>query len=96
MLKITITETPAEQKWVLQGRLTQPWVSELRSHWRKTHRARQGRTCVVDLNDVIGIDQSGESVLLTMMHEGVQFVARGVYTTHLLAALLQQQTEGQH
>jgi ABC-type transporter Mla MlaB component len=93
MLKITITEAPTEQRWVLQGRLTQPWVSELRLHWRKTHRARQGRACVVDLNDVTGIDQSGESVLLTMMREGAQFIASGVFTTHLLAVLAQQKTE---
>jgi ABC-type transporter Mla MlaB component len=94
MLKITITETTAEQRWVLQGRLSQPWVSELRSHWRKTHRARRGRTCVVDLNDVTGIDQSGERVLLTMMRQGAQFIARGVFTAHLLATLAQRHTEG--
>jgi len=98
MLKITITETPTEQRWVLHGRLTHASVSELRTHWRKTHRARQGRTCVVDLNDVTGIDQSGERVLRAMMREGAHFIARGVYTTHLLAAIrssiLRRRNEG--
>ena len=28
MLRITITETLSEQKWTLEGRLVQPWVSE--------------------------------------------------------------------
>ena len=39
MLKITRTETPAEEKWILQGRLVGLWVSELRRIWKKTHRA---------------------------------------------------------
>jgi hypothetical protein len=52
MLKITVTGTPAKQRRVLEGRLTRPWVAALRLHWCQTRRARQGRTCVVDLHDV--------------------------------------------
>ncbi len=40
MLKITITETPTEVRCVLQGRLFGPWVSELRSIWRRVARTR--------------------------------------------------------
>ena len=94
MLKITITETPTEQRWVLEGRLTHPWVAELQAQWRQTHRTRQGRTCVVDLNDVTSIDQSGEGVIRAMLREGAQCLARGVFTKHLLAALAQQHTAG--
>jgi hypothetical protein len=93
MLKITVTETPTEQRWVLEGRLTHPWVATLRLHWRKTRSARQGRTCVVDLDDVTGIDQYGQRVLRTMMREGAQCLARGVFTTYLLAAIAPQQKE---
>jgi ABC-type transporter Mla MlaB component len=93
MLKITVTETPTEQRWVLEGQLTHPWVAALRLHWRKTRSARQGRTCVVDLNDITGIDQHGERVLRTMMREGAQCLARGVFTTYLLAAIAPQQKE---
>jgi hypothetical protein len=59
MLKITITETPTEQRWVLEGRLAQPWVAALRAQWRQTRRGRQRRTCVVDLNDVRSMDHRG-------------------------------------
>ncbi len=38
MLKITRTETSAEEKWTLHGRLVGLWVSELRRCWKKTHR----------------------------------------------------------
>jgi ABC-type transporter Mla MlaB component len=95
MLKITITENPTEQRWVLEGRLTRPWVAVLRLQWRKTRRARQGRTCVVDLNDVTGIDQHGERVLRTMLREGARCLARGVFTTYLLALIAPQPPEGQ-
>ena len=40
MLNIRITETPTEQRWVLEGWLTHSWVFELRPHWRQTHRTR--------------------------------------------------------
>ncbi len=34
MLKITITETLAERRWIVQGRLVAPWVGELRTTWK--------------------------------------------------------------
>src|SRR2546429_4605230 len=51
MLKISFSETPAEERWILHGRLTDPWVHELRTCWRKNHRTHVGRACVVDLNE---------------------------------------------
>jgi len=38
MLKINLRDTPAEERWILHGRLTAPWVRELRGSWRKNHR----------------------------------------------------------
>jgi len=35
VLKITRTETPTEEKWILQGRLVGLWVSELRRNWKR-------------------------------------------------------------
>ena len=84
MLKITRTETPAEEKWILQGRLVGLWVTELRKCWKKTHRTDKNLKCVVDLNDVTFIDEKGERLLRTMSKEGVQFIASGIYTKHLL------------
>ena len=84
MLKISITDTPTEQKWVLQGRLTGPCVSELWENWIQQRDARQGCRRVVDLNDVTFIDQCGEKVLLDMMNDDVRFLASGVDTRQLL------------
>jgi NAD(P)H-dependent flavin oxidoreductase YrpB (nitropropane dioxygenase family) len=38
MLKINFCETPAEERWILHGRLTDPWVHELSACWKKNHR----------------------------------------------------------
>ena len=84
MLKITRTETPAEEKWILQGRLVGLWVSELRRSWKKTHRTDNNLTCVVDLNEVTFIDKKGERLLRAMSKEGAQFLATGIYIKHLL------------
>jgi len=59
MLRITIAETLTEQRWTLEGRLVQPWISELKSNWARTETARRERKCVVDLTAVTFIDKSG-------------------------------------
>jgi anti-anti-sigma regulatory factor len=84
VLRITRTETPAEEKWILQGRLVGLWVSELRKSWKKTHRSASERKCVVDLNEVTFIDKKGERLLRSMSKEGAQFIATGIYTKHVL------------
>jgi anti-anti-sigma regulatory factor len=87
MLKITNTATPTEQKWVLHGQLSGPWVAELQSNWEKTRSESYERKCVVDLTDVTFIDEHGERVLRVMRSEGAEFVARGVDTQQVLAEL---------
>jgi hypothetical protein len=84
VLRITRSETPAEEKWILQGRLVGLWVGELRRSWKKSHRADANRPCVVDLNEVTFIDKSGETLLRTLSKEGAQFIATGIYIKHLL------------
>jgi hypothetical protein len=87
MLRITVKELASEQRWILQGRLTRNSVDGLLSSWRSTQDYPCTKNRVVDLNDVIVIDKSGEEVLSAMIAEGVNFVANGLYTKHLLKAL---------
>jgi anti-anti-sigma regulatory factor len=84
VLKITRTETSAEEKWTLQGRLVGLWVSEMRKSWKKTHRTNNKLKCIVDLNDVTYVDKKGERLLRAMSKEGAQFIASGIYMKHLL------------
>jgi hypothetical protein len=69
-MKITIAETPAEMRWVLQGRLVEPWVSELRANWKNAHRSRKACTCVVDLSDEAARGRERERVLGAMARGG--------------------------
>jgi anti-anti-sigma regulatory factor len=87
MLKITIIDTPAEQKLVLEGRLMEPDISELESAWENERGARGTRRCVVDLRNATFIDQSAERILLDMQRERAQFIACGVFNKHRLERL---------
>ena len=84
MLQITIAETVTEQRWTLEGRLVQPWISELKSNWARTGTARRERKCVLDLTGVTFIDKSGEKVLAAFFKQGAQFIATGVYTGYVV------------
>ncbi len=81
MLKITITDLADEQRWSLEGQLAGQWAAELVSQWR------EARHVIVELMDVTSIDREGEAVLAEIMSEGVEFIARDVYTKHLLRNL---------
>lgn len=87
MLKILIIDSPQEQKFVLQGKLTEPWVSELRGIWQNKRQDLGNRIRVVDLDDATLIDQSGFEVLAMMHNEGARFVAKGVLNKYFLKCL---------
>ncbi len=87
MLKITNRATADEDTWILCGQLAGLWVAELRSNWDQERRRSRGRRCVIDLSDVTVIDKSGEELLAELREEGAEFVARGVYTKHVVENL---------
>lgn len=87
MLRITKIDTPNEQKLILEGRLTEPWIADLSSHWKETRRAHPERRFVVDLTGVLRIDSSGEAVLALMKGTGAEFLASGIRLTHLVKDL---------
>ena len=87
MLRITIIEESMEQRWTLQGRLSGPWVAQLKSNWEKSHGQNGYRKCVVDVSGVTFVDLDGERVLAAMIKDGAEFIASGVYTKHILETL---------
>ena len=90
MLRITVTETTSEQRWVLQGRLTGSTIDELITNWHANRHCSPSQSCVVELNEVTSIDKDGEQVLLMMIKDGAKLVATGLYTKHLLESLAAQ------
>src|SRR5690242_2643546 len=87
MLKISFSETPAEEKWILEGRLSGAWVRELRVTWKKNHQTDKKRACIVDLNEVTFIDNTGEGLLRVLRDEGAQFISGGCYVRHIVEQL---------
>ena len=87
MLRITHARTQTEQRWTLCGRLTRPWVAELRASWEQGRQSGVDARTVVDLSDVTFIDESGEKLLSEMGSDGVEFIAAGVETVDLLKNL---------
>jgi outer membrane protein TolC/ABC-type transporter Mla MlaB component len=87
MLKIGFSEMPTEEKWILEGRLTKPWVRELRTSWKRNHRTAKERACIVDLNEITFVDKSGERLLCAIVREGAQCVASGIHIKQILENL---------
>jgi hypothetical protein len=87
VLKITMTDSPDEQRWSLQGQLVDQWAAEFKLLWREARDVGGTRRCVVELVEVISIDRNGEAVLAEIMSHGVEFIAGDVYTKHLLQNL---------
>jgi ABC-type transporter Mla MlaB component len=87
MLKITHSATVDEDTWILCGQLARLWVAEFRSSWDQVRDRSRGHRYVIDLSDVTLIDERGEALLGELRDEGAEFLARGVYTKHLLENL---------
>ncbi len=88
MLKITAVDNDHTRTLVLEGQLTDPWISELERSWREARMSIRAESIVVDLKDVTAISQPGENLLYRMMADGAEFnCCRGVFTKHVLQQL---------
>jgi len=87
MLKITRIDTDTEQRLILEGRLANPWIAGLGSHWKETRHAHPEREFVVDLKGVVRIDNAGECAVASMKDEGARFLAGGIRMKHLIRDL---------
>jgi ABC-type transporter Mla MlaB component len=87
MLKISKIDTETEQRLILEGRLANPWITDLDSHWKETRYAHPERDFVVDLKGVVRIDNAGECALALMKAEGARFLASGIRMKHLVQNL---------
>ena len=87
MLKISIVDTPAQCRIVLEGKLIAPWVTELKKTWKALAADLGGREFVVDIGDVTVISREGENALLELMRHGAQFQCRGVFARHIVEQL---------
>ena len=70
MLRITIHDSARELRIKLEGKLSGPWVEELRQCWRTASSTTAGRTTSLDLSEVDFVDAEGQSLLSEMHRQG--------------------------
>lgn len=75
MLKITILDSASELRFRLEGKLSGPWVSELRQCWQTASSTTAGRSTVADLREVDFVDSDGQHLLADMHRAGVRLHA---------------------
>jgi hypothetical protein len=80
MLKITTERDAGGVRFRLEGKLTGPWVGELKRSWYAAAEAARGERMVVDLGEVTFIDVEGKKLLSWMYEQGAQFRCTGCMT----------------
>jgi anti-anti-sigma regulatory factor len=74
MLKITADRDAGRAIFRLEGRLTGPWVEELKTCWQKSAAAGE-QIKVVLLDEVTFIDEAGKKLLTDMHRQGAELTA---------------------
>ena len=87
MLRITVVDSPTEQRLVLYGKLVGPWIGELQRVWENLRQQLGNRRSVIDLNEVTLIEDSADRLLATMLEQGAELVARGTANRWLIQAM---------
>ncbi len=90
MFRISIIDTRLKRKLVVEGKLSDPWVDELRQTWRNAKLNLDGRTLVIDLSSLTVISREGEDTIFDLMKQGAKFSCCGVLTRHVLKRLAEK------
>jgi anti-anti-sigma regulatory factor len=93
MFKISIVDTRAQRKLVVEGTLIEPWVAELATTCRNASRDLGGRKLVIDLTNVTVISGEGEEAIFDLMKNGAKFACASVHTKHVLKQLARKKPE---
>jgi hypothetical protein len=90
MLKISTIDTQSERRLVVEGKLVEPWLAELKRAWKSASEELDGRKLIIDLRNATIISREGEDALFDLMQDGARFSCSGVLTRHLLKRLAQR------
>jgi hypothetical protein len=85
MLKITSLAKDGQRTLVLEGKLVDPWLTELERMWAEAREAGDSSGLLIDLKDVTDISERGEALLRQLMSDGAKVnCCRGVLTRHVI------------
>lgn len=88
MLKISIVDSGAQRRLVLEGAVIPPTLMDLRTAWLRACAGRQGRRIVLVFRNVTYVSAEGEAALWDLMNRGVRFSSGGVPSKHALEQLI--------
>jgi ABC-type transporter Mla MlaB component len=81
MLRITVHKNGSATRFMVEGRLAEPWVGELRRCWQT---ARASQNLVVDLTEVTLVDAEGQALLAEMHLNGTEIRGNGLMTRAMI------------
>ena len=84
MLRINIMDSVDEVRFILYGRLCEPWIPELRAALVEKQQNLGNRKMVIDLKETTSIDAKGMQLLSTMYDAGVRLLTSGVVMKHMV------------
>ena len=87
MFRISTTDTPHQRRLVVEGKLVEPWTSELRKTWGASGEDLHGRQRIIDLTNVTVISREGEEAILELMRSGAKFCCAGILIKHVVKQL---------
>jgi hypothetical protein len=73
MFKISIVDTPAQRRLVVEGKLSDHWVTELRTTCRSAMRDLEGCKLVIELSSLTVISREGQDAIVDLIKEGAKF-----------------------
>ena len=73
MFKLSIVDMPAQHRLVVEGKLTDLRVAELRTTYRSAMRDLEGRKLVIELSSLTVISREGQDAIVDLMKEGAKF-----------------------
>jgi hypothetical protein len=90
MLKISIVDTRAQRRLVLDGALAPPSLMELRTAWLRASAGKQGRRITLVFRNVTCISEEGEAALWELINRGVRFSSGGLPSKQVLQQLVRR------
>lgn len=88
MLRITVLKEPSATRLVIEGKLTGPWIGELRRCWTTIKSSHPDQRIVVDLTEMTCVDDQGKAYLTELYGAGATVAGSGVMTKALIEEII--------
>jgi len=93
MLRITLTKAAHLITLKLDGRLSGPWVDELRKAWDAARDRYSERPIEIDLTEVTFVGPDGLELLRTMSDEGTELRSTSLMTKFMIGRIQHDDTK---